>query len=231
VVADLISQVQWPEATQPEEDGIHSMHIDEAPDIMLNGHGSSNFIPNSASHTTAEIDPSLMGISNSAYSIQTSHPTILNETSDSKSGGVKRAVIYPPSYEATGKSFQETSFYDLLDGLKLGEPCWMLHQGECEHVFTFDEIRLLHPTDPSPTLGSPSSDLTPYPVTTFLSRLNVNKCNVCERDPATRVTVNDVLAGISPCPICDVCFTMLHGDLDGARNAGIEVIPIIEDLA
>jgi len=80
----------------------------------------------------------------------------------------------------------------------------------------------------------PSEDgqgvMSPYPVTIFLSRLNVNKCNVCERDPATRVTVNDDLAGVSPCPICDECFRLLHGDVESAKAAGIEIIPILEEL-
>ena len=88
---------------------------------------------------------------------------------------------------------------------------------------------MLHPSDPHPKLADyPDCDV--YPITSFLSRLNVNKCAVCERDPATRVNVNDELAGQTPCPICDLCFEMLHVDEEGARANGVEVIHILEVL-
>lgn len=86
--------------------------------------------------------------------------------------------------------------------------------------------RLLHPSDPAPTFDG--KDV--YPITTFLSKLPATKCNVCDRDPATRITLHDELAGVSPCYICDFCFKCFHEDEDGARENGVEIIPCVLQL-
>jgi hypothetical protein len=70
-------------------------------------------------------------------------------------------------------------------------------------------------------------EVSPYPITTFLSRLNVSKCNVCERDPATKVTVEDELSGMTPCPICDVCLNYLHGSEEQALQNGVQIVPYV----
>lgn len=45
--------------------------------------------------------------------------------------------------------------------VRINEPYWMLHQGNCEHLFTIDEIRSLHPTDPNPN-PNPTDDLSSH---------------------------------------------------------------------
>lgn len=80
---------------------------------------------------------------------------------------------------------------------------------------------MLHPTDPAPAFkGHPV-----YPITTWLSRLPVFKCFICEKDPATRITLHDELAGVSPCYLCNVCFECLHNDEASALENGVQVIP------
>ncbi|KAG0151212.1 hypothetical protein CROQUDRAFT_668065 [Cronartium quercuum f. sp. fusiforme G11] len=104
--------------------------------------------------------------------------------------------------------------------LRLGEPYWLLHQGNCEHIFTVDEIRSHHPTDPPPNK---------YPITTFLSRLTSPKCRVCDRDPAKLVLINDELVSESPCFICEKCFQLLHShDLNQSqKNKEWWVVPLL----
>ncbi|CAH7669942.1 snRNA-activating protein of 50kDa MW C terminal-domain-containing protein [Phakopsora pachyrhizi] len=99
----------------------------------------------------------------------------------------------------------ESVRFDQLN-LRVGEPYWLLHQGNCEHLFTIDEIRAIHPTDPKP-----SKKINPYPITTFLSRLNSLKCRVCDRDPASLITLEDEMVSESPCYLCLTCFKILHG--------------------
>ncbi|EGG07481.1 uncharacterized protein MELLADRAFT_71692 [Melampsora larici-populina 98AG31] len=121
--------------------------------------------------------------------------------------------------------------------LQIGEPYWMLHQGNCEHIFTVDDIRAVHPTDPNlPKV--PNGNILPtiiegcYPITTFLSRLTSPKCRVCDRDPAKLVIMNDELVDESPCFVCERCFELLHGHETGFRIgkvAGREwwVVPLL----
>lgn len=44
-----------------------------------------------------------------------------------------------PSYLA-GPSMQQTRIGE-LENLRVGKPYWYLHQGNCEHIWTVDEVR------------------------------------------------------------------------------------------
>ncbi|KAL8279181.1 hypothetical protein RQP46_008437 [Phenoliferia psychrophenolica] len=106
-----------------------------------------------------------------------------------------------------GGSMQQTLIGELE--LKVGEPYWFMHQGNCEHIWTVDKIRHVHPSDPVP-LSTLST--APYPITTFLSRGSDAKCRLCDRDPGSVVTLDDELAGETPALLCATCFEYLHGD-------------------
>ncbi|GAA6059476.1 hypothetical protein JCM10212_002219 [Sporobolomyces blumeae] len=112
------------------------------------------------------------------------------------------AWVDKPKYRA-GSTTMETRLGDLP--LRVGQPYWYVHQGNAEHVWTVDEIRWRHPSDPNPT-STPS----PYPLTTFLSRLAASKCYVCDRDPGSIWVHNDELAGQNPTLVCRTCFKHLH---------------------
>jgi hypothetical protein len=59
----------------------------------------------------------------------------------STSNGGGRAQPYSPDYALSGKSMQETTLMDLVDGMRLGEPNLLWQQGCDERVFVFEEIR------------------------------------------------------------------------------------------
>jgi len=93
------------------------MQVDEQ-DIMLNNSVNTFGMPH------PEIDPSLPGMNLNGH--DNSNPRL-------------RSI--QPSYQNTGKSLHSCTFYDILEGIKLNEPYWMMHHGNCEHVFVFEEIR------------------------------------------------------------------------------------------
>ncbi|SCV73139.1 BQ2448_7064 [Microbotryum intermedium] len=104
--------------------------------------------------------------------------------------------------------------------LRVGEPYYYLHDGNAEHIWTIEEIRLVHPLDPPP---GPSV----YPITSFLSRnRSLSRCYICDIDTATLITIDDELAGRSPALMCEKCFQLLHaidqewehGDEEGQRK-------------
>jgi snRNA-activating protein complex subunit 3 len=97
--------------------------------------------------------------------------------------------------------------------LRLNQPYWMLHAGNCEHTLVIDEIRyvvtfsssymssecghsLKHPLDP--TDG--------YPLTTYLQPTMIDMCRGCSKVPAVWSISGDIRLGESPCLLCAPCW-------------------------
>ncbi|KAG0659690.1 hypothetical protein C6P46_005049 [Rhodotorula mucilaginosa] len=107
--------------------------------------------------------------------------------------------------------------------LRVGQPYGFIHQGDVEHIWSVDEIRALLPSDPSPwppeTAHRRSKVYlqfqTPYPLTTYLSRLSNHtlsnaRCQLCEREAVDLALLDDALAGETPAHVCRACFGTLH---------------------
>ncbi|KWU42332.1 hypothetical protein RHOSPDRAFT_21411 [Rhodotorula sp. JG-1b] len=107
--------------------------------------------------------------------------------------------------------------------LRVGQPYGFIHQGDVEHIWSVDEIRALLPSDPSPwppeTAHKRSKVYlqfqTPYPLTTYLSRLSNHtlsnaRCRLCEREAVDLALLDDALAGETPAHVCRACFGTLH---------------------
>lgn len=151
-----------------------------------------------------------------------------------------------------GKSMQETRVGEV--DLRVGEAYWYLHQGNAEAVWTVEGVRCvpsclsrarlrwlisprprigshIHPSDPRPLFPTSHANSSPYPLSTFLSRQQtMTKCRLCDRDPASLVTIDDELAGESPAWLCRGCFECLHGGEEEAQGKGIRIVPLLMEL-
>ncbi|GAA6056101.1 hypothetical protein JCM3770_001968 [Rhodotorula araucariae] len=116
-----------------------------------------------------------------------------------------------------GASIQDAKLGEIP--LRVGQPYLFVHQGNNEHLWTVDEVRYLHPTDPLP-FPPPTANirsnlfkhfLPPYPLTTFLARTaSAGKCTLCEKEPGELVVIDDELSGETPAVRCRACFGILH---------------------
>ncbi|KAI0030958.1 snRNA-activating protein of 50kDa MW C terminal-domain-containing protein, partial [Vararia minispora EC-137] len=88
----------------------------------------------------------------------------------------------------------ETYFNQLA--LRLNEPYWLLHEGNCEHYIVIDEIRLAHADDP----------LDGFPLTLHITPPGLDNCRACQKVPAVHSVVGDVRLGESPCVLCSPCW-------------------------
>ncbi|XP_063770145.1 snRNA-activating protein complex subunit 3 [Pseudophryne corroboree] len=93
--------------------------------------------------------------------------------------------------------------------IKIGFPYLYCHQGDCEHIVTITDIRLIHHED--------CLDRTLYPLHIRKHWFWTRKCSVCKLYIAKWVTNHDSLAPDDPCLFCDVCFKMLHYDTEGNK--------------
>ncbi|KAJ2888412.1 hypothetical protein FB639_000660 [Coemansia asiatica] len=106
-------------------------------------------------------------------------------------------------------------FLDL--SIRLKQPYMFVHQGDCEHVMIFTDLRLLGPKD--------DQFVECYPKQIFRTRHMRHKCRMCSAYPAQYVTKNDFHSGMSPCYFCEKCYTPFHFDKDGNKLLEHDVFP------
>ncbi|KAJ2557318.1 hypothetical protein EV175_001417 [Coemansia sp. RSA 1933] len=106
-------------------------------------------------------------------------------------------------------------FLDL--SIRLKQPYLFVHQGDCEHVMMFTDMRLLGPKD--------DQFVENYPKQIFRTRHMRHKCRMCSAYPAQYVTKNDFHSGMSPCYFCEKCYTPFHFDDDGKKLLEHDVFP------
>ncbi|XP_046373697.2 snRNA-activating protein complex subunit 3-like [Haliotis rufescens] len=102
---------------------------------------------------------------------------------------------------------EDTTFLDL--DLVVGKPYFYQHQGDCEHLLIFTDIRMLHPMDPQ--------DLRSYP---YLCREMNHKrkiCKSCMINTAGWIIYDCPLLPSNPAFMCHRCFKALLYDEDGNK--------------
>ncbi|KYQ93004.1 hypothetical protein DLAC_05608 [Tieghemostelium lacteum] len=100
---------------------------------------------------------------------------------------------------------ENTTFNDL--SLSLGEKYLYCHQGHCEHLMVFEELRMLNIND--------QQDINLYPIIKYQSKLRRRKCKVCDIYPAKYVTYGDPNVPESPYFFCDECYRAFHYSKEG----------------
>ncbi|CAH2293755.1 snRNA-activating complex subunit 3 [Pelobates cultripes] len=113
---------------------------------------------------------------------------------------------------------EDYTFNDLR--IKIGFPYLYCHQGDCEHIVTITDIRLIHYED--------CLDRTLYPLQVKKHWFWTRKCYVCKIYTAKWVTNEDSLAPDDPCFFCDVCFRMLHYDTEGNKLGTFLAYPYVD---
>ncbi|XP_057540553.1 snRNA-activating protein complex subunit isoform X1 [Amaranthus tricolor] len=102
-------------------------------------------------------------------------------------------------------NMQSTRFCDL--GFRLGTGYVYCHQGDCTHCMVIRDMRLIHPDD--------VQNRAAYPLLVHQLKKILKKCTVCRIYKATKVTLDDKLAGENPCYFCDNCYYLLHYSEEG----------------
>ena len=100
----------------------------------------------------------------------------------------------------TSKKMEETKFEDLT--VKLGYPYVYTHQGNCEHLLIFRDLRMLHTDDPQ--------SISNYPFQIFRPRPKRQICMICSIYSARWLTRGDPLMSEDPSLFCEKCFKSLH---------------------
>ncbi|KAH7913909.1 snRNA-activating protein of 50kDa MW C terminal-domain-containing protein [Hygrophoropsis aurantiaca] len=116
-----------------------------------------------------------------------------------------------PQLSEAPTSLSETTFDSLT--LRVNQPYWLLHQGNCEHFIVVDQIRLPHPSD------LPSG----YPLTVQITPPIIDLCQACTKVPAVYSVVGDIRLGESPYVMCAPCWRTMGPPKDD----NVTVIPLV----
>lgn len=117
-----------------------------------------------------------------------------------------------PATMKSSASLGRTTFNSLT--LRINQPYWMLHQGNCEHFIVVDQIRLPHPSDPA----------SGFPLMLYLAPTLSELCRACSKAPAVISVVSDIRLGESPCLLCGPCWRLMGPPKDDAEVA---VVPLV----
>ncbi|CAK9295498.1 unnamed protein product [Gordionus sp. m RMFG-2023] len=98
------------------------------------------------------------------------------------------------------QTMESTKFDDLE--IVLGKPYMYLHQGDCQHLFIFSDLRLINRFDPHNELL--------YPIRTFIVSEKLKYCYVCGLNPTKYITFNDPHVPDEPSLFCKECYMCLH---------------------
>lgn len=92
--------------------------------------------------------------------------------------------------------------------VRLNQPYLFVHQGDCEHILMFRDLRLY---------SQRHDDLNrlSYPRQVYKGKTTSHMCKMCKINKAFYVTVDDRLAGETPCYFCEQCYDSFHYDVDG----------------
>ncbi|KAF9966611.1 small nuclear RNA activating complex, polypeptide 3 [Mortierella alpina] len=104
------------------------------------------------------------------------------------------------------KHMHDTLIQDL--SIRINHPYLLVHQGNCEHLLIFRDLRLFsHRYDDLNRLS--------YPKPVFKSKQIRHCCRMCNTNPAFYITIDDRLAGETPSYFCEECYDVFHYDVDG----------------
>ncbi|XP_050044200.1 snRNA-activating protein complex subunit 3 [Dermacentor andersoni] len=105
--------------------------------------------------------------------------------------------------------------------LRLGYPYVYVHQGYCEHLVVFSDIRVLHPHD--------SQNMLDYPVAlkTFPCGRRVF-CMLCHQSTAKWVTYENERVSDDPYFFCDTCFRSYNYTPDNKKIGKFRASPYLD---
>lgn len=122
----------------------------------------------------------------------------------------------------TSASMDDTTFNDLE--IQLGYPYLYMHQGDCEHVIVFSDIRLLSSiTD--------SLDKSDYPKIISTNRRIQTRCGMCNLNTSKWVTFGSKRLPFDPFFFCDVCFKMFNYNEKEEKIGEFKAYPYLDKTA
>lgn len=119
------------------------------------------------------------------------------------------------------KCMESTTFADLE--IRLGYPYVYQHQGKCEHLMVFTDLRLVSKSD--------CLDRSLYPLYVGVTQSVQNMCMVCKALPSKWVTQHNDRLPYDTFFFCKTCFQNFNYTKDGEKIGDFVAYPYFDRLA
>nr|XP_045622629.1 snRNA-activating protein complex subunit 3-like isoform X1 [Procambarus clarkii]XP_045622630.1 snRNA-activating protein complex subunit 3-like isoform X1 [Procambarus clarkii] len=137
------------------------------------------------------------------------------------SEGVRKWALKSPDIgKLESKCMHETTFMDLE--VRLGYPYVYLHQGNCEHIIIFTDVRLHHQHD--------VQDPARYPLLRGQATKLSVKCFICSLHLANWIVKDESRFPIPNAHVCERCLKMFCYNSQGVKISNIKVYPFIDEF-
>ncbi|XP_054153063.1 snRNA-activating protein complex subunit 3-like [Oppia nitens] len=120
------------------------------------------------------------------------------------------------------KLMEETKLSDLE--IQLGYPYLYQHQGDCEHILVFSDIRLLKPC-------VDSMDPKDYPKIVSTNRRTQVRCGICNLNTAKWITFDNQRLPENPFFFCETCFYSFNYDNNDMKVNPFKAYPYLDKSA
>ncbi|XP_015785237.1 snRNA-activating protein complex subunit 3 [Tetranychus urticae] len=117
---------------------------------------------------------------------------------------------------------EETRFNDL--SIRLGQPYVYVHQGDCEHMIVFPEMRLFCPQTDSPFLRD-------YPKVFKTVNRNACKCLMCHINVAKWIVLENKRLPYEPYFFCNQCFMSFNYDSEKKKIGHFKAFRYLDESA
>lgn len=117
---------------------------------------------------------------------------------------------------------EATCFSDLT--IRLGLPYLYLHQGNCEHMIVFTDLRLLKP-------NVDSMNISDYPKIVQTSDRTATRCKICKVKTAKWIVRENKRLPDEFILFCDVCFYSFNYDQNKCKIGSFKAYPYVDKSA
>lgn len=124
--------------------------------------------------------------------------------------------------ELRSAKMEETRFIDL--NIRLGQPYVYVHQGDCEHIIVFPEIRVFCPQTDSPFLKD-------YPKVYKTVNRSASKCRMCHINVAKWIVLENKRLPDEPYFFCHQCFMSFNYDSKKKKIGHFKAFRYVDDSA
>lgn len=121
------------------------------------------------------------------------------------------------------KIMNDIKFEDLT--IRLGAPYLYVHAANCEHLFSFTDIRLFRPTRPAKTRGD-GWRISQFPICTRSGDTSRLKCQMCSQHLAKWLVIDNQRLHTPRCYFCHNCFIAFNYDRDMNKIGNFKAYPL-----